>query len=291
LPKKARQLITLSGEHVSEPDYPAHHLRILYALEGHPPPDDPYEVNGWERSVVKLTLLIMINAPSWQSARGAIRHRLGLSRDQALPLIHELELRHAPIAKHFQSGAGCWLQWYDSRMADRILIEATREAIPVIPIHDSFLTLGKHENRVRELMDMAFQVETFGRRAAPPISIAKQELAQKPFHIRIPCVSSPPSLPPLPSPSHSSFSSWSFCLFGDDRRLTVSGRIAVIDARQRRALCQAQLADLVGISRPTLSNILAGRFGASPATAKRIAEIIATTPAFERQPFLPGLAA
>jgi hypothetical protein len=44
-------------------------------------------------------------------------------------LFHELERRHAPIAKHFQSGAGCWLQWYDSRMADRILIEATRQVI------------------------------------------------------------------------------------------------------------------------------------------------------------------
>jgi len=45
LSKKTRSLITLSGEQVSEPDYPAHHLRILYALEGHRPPGDPYEVN------------------------------------------------------------------------------------------------------------------------------------------------------------------------------------------------------------------------------------------------------
>jgi plasmid maintenance system antidote protein VapI len=49
--------------------------------------------------------------------------------------------------------------------------------------------------------------------------------------------------------------------------------------------------NLLGIRRLTLSNILAGRFGASPQTAERIAEIVATTPAFERQPFLPGLTA
>jgi transcriptional regulator with XRE-family HTH domain len=52
---------------------------------------------------------------------------------------------------------------------------------------------------------------------------------------------------------------------------------------------QTSLASLIGISRPTLANILAGRFGASPRTAERLAEIIAMTPAFERQPFLPGL--
>jgi DNA-binding XRE family transcriptional regulator len=79
--------------------------------------------------------------------------------------------------------------------------------------------------------------------------------------------------------------------FGADRRLTVSGRTAVIDARRRRAIRQDKLADLIGISRPALSNILARRFGTSPQTAERIAKVIATTPAFERQPFLPGLAA
>jgi len=174
LPKKTRQLLTLSGEHVSEPDYPAHHLHILYALEGHPLPGDPYEVNGWERSVVKVALLIMINAPSWQSGRGAIMHQFGLSRDEGRRLVHELERRHAPIAKHFQSGAGCWLQGYDSRMADRILIEAIRQGIPVLPIHDSFITPARHEKRVRELMEMAFQTVIFGSRGAPPISFITQ---------------------------------------------------------------------------------------------------------------------
>jgi plasmid maintenance system antidote protein VapI len=64
-----------------------------------------------------------------------------------------------------------------------------------------------------------------------------------------------------------------------------------VEAKRRRCIPQDDLAGLVGVSRPTLANILAGRFGASPQTAARIAEVIATTPAFERQPFLPGLAA
>jgi DNA-binding XRE family transcriptional regulator len=292
LPKKTRQLITLSGENVSEPDYPAHHLRILYALEGDPLPGDPYDLNGWERTVAKVALLIMINAPSWQSARGAIMYRFGLGRDEARRLVRDLERRHAPIAKHFHSGAGCWLQWYDSRMADRILIEATRQGIPVLPIHDSFIIPARHEDRVRELMEMSFQTVIFGSRAAPPISLAKQELTQEQFHKGTECVPSSSSLSLSPSllPSLLSLDSIS-AVFGDDRRITVFGRTAVMDARRRRAIRQDKLASLVGISRPTLSNILAGRFGASPQTAERIAEIIATTPACERQPFLPGLAA
>jgi bifunctional DNA primase/polymerase-like protein/primase-like protein len=96
---------------------------------------------------------------------------------------------------------------------------------------------------------------------------------------------------PLPFFSPSPSSSGETALFGLDGRLTASGRIAVLDAWRRRAVRQDQLAELVGICRPTLSNILAGRFGASPQTASRIVEVIASTQALERQPFLPGLAA
>jgi DNA-binding XRE family transcriptional regulator len=285
LPKKVRQLVTISGKPVSEPDYPAHHLRILRAKEGHSLTGDPYEVDGWERGVVKVALLIMINASSWQRARGAIMHQFGLSRDEAQRLVHELERRHASIAKHFQSGAGRWLQSYDSRMADRILIEATRHGIPVIPIHDSFITLARHENRVRELMEMAFQTVIFGSRIAPAISISEQGLIEERSHIGI-------ELPPVSVPLASLlFTDRVSAVFGEDRRITVFGRTAVIDARRRRAVCQDTFANLLGIRRLTLSNILAGRFGASPQTAERIAEIVATTPAFERQPFLPGLTA
>jgi DNA-binding XRE family transcriptional regulator/tetrahydromethanopterin S-methyltransferase subunit G len=297
LPKKIRELLTFSGEHVSEPDYPAHHLRILYALEGHTLTGDPYEVNGWERRIVKVALLIMINAPTWQSARGAIVHRFGLSPDEAQQLVHALEHRHAPIAKHFQSGAGRWLQWYDSRMTDRILIEATREGIPVLPIHDSFITPGRHGDRVLELMETAFRTVIFGSRAAPPIMITKQELIHESFHIRteidvdLSLLSLSVLSPPPPSSSNLPALVGDCALFDDDRRITVYGRTAVVDARRRRAIRQDNLANLVGVSRPTLSNILAGRFGASSQTAERIAEMIATTPAFERQPFLPGLAA
>jgi hypothetical protein len=303
LPKEIRRLITLNGEHVSEPDYPAHHLRILYALEGEPLPGDPYEVDGWERPIAKVALLIMINAPSWQSARGAIMYRFGLRQDEARQLVQALKHRHAPIAKHFQSGAGCWLQCYDSRMADSILSEATRQGIPVVPIHDSFVTAARHENRVWELMETAFQTVIFGTRSTPVIAPLKQGLSEKPFlkgeeRRPLPALSPPPFLVrPSPSvvpsgpPPCSLPGAGKTAIFDYNRHLTASGRIAFIDAWRCRAIRQDKLADLVGISRPALANILAGRFGASPQTADRIAEIIAATPAFERQPFLPGLAA
>jgi transcriptional regulator with XRE-family HTH domain len=84
--------------------------------------------------------------------------------------------------------------------------------------------------------------------------------------------------------------------FDDRRRITKIGRLAVLNAKRRRDIRQRdirqeELADLAAISRPTLANILAGRFGTSQEVAERIGRIVLTTPEHERQPFLPGLAA
>jgi DNA-binding XRE family transcriptional regulator len=215
-------------------------------------------------------------------------HRLELSRDDAQRLVHDLERRHAPIADHFQSGAGCWLQRLDSDMAEIVLLGLVKRGIPVLPIHDSFIVPARHENIADEVMDEAFQKVIFGTRRAPRISSLEQGLNSKPFHIMLEIYS--PLCPSLFFPSSSS-PGCSGLFEVDRRRLTKIGRLALVDAWRRRCIRQDKLADLIGISRPTLANILAGRFGASPQTAERIAEVIALTPAFERQPFLPGLAA
>ena len=77
IPKAIRAQLTIGGEPVAEPDYPAHHLRILYALCDLPLPGDPYVLDGWDRGMVKLAVLVLINAPTLPSAVGAIRRRYG----------------------------------------------------------------------------------------------------------------------------------------------------------------------------------------------------------------------
>jgi DNA-binding XRE family transcriptional regulator len=79
--------------------------------------------------------------------------------------------------------------------------------------------------------------------------------------------------------------------FDDRRRITKIGRLAVLNAKRRCGIRQEELTNLAAISRPTLANILAGRFGTSQEVAERIGRIVLTTPEHERQPFLPGLAA
>jgi hypothetical protein len=156
LPGKIRRQLMIDGEPVAEPDYPAHHLRILYALEGLPLFGDPYELEGWAREIVKLAVLILINAGTWRSARGAVMHKCGLNQVEAACLIREIKLRHASIERHFHSGAGTWLQRIDSDMAERVELGLLRQGVVALPIHDSFVLPARYESAALEAMDAAF---------------------------------------------------------------------------------------------------------------------------------------
>jgi len=157
IPKAIRAQLTIGGEPVAEPDYPAHHLRILYALCDLPLPGDPYVLDGWDRGMVKLAVLVLINAPTLPSAVGAIRRRYGINSRTALRLIEAIKARHAPIEAYFHSGAGRWLQRIDADMAERVLLGLIRQGCPALPIHDSFVVPAKHDGIAREQMVEAFE--------------------------------------------------------------------------------------------------------------------------------------
>jgi hypothetical protein len=157
LPKAVRARLTINGEPVAEPDYPAHHLHILYAMEGLPRPSDPYEIDGWTRDIVKRGVLILINASTLRSAIGALIDRYGIDGSAAAHLITNIKNKHKLIATHFHSGAGRRLQRLDSDMAERVQLGLTRQGIVALPIHDSFIVPERHENVAREQMAEAFE--------------------------------------------------------------------------------------------------------------------------------------
>jgi len=157
MPKAIRAQLTIGGEPVAEPDYRAHHLMILYGLCDLPLPGDPYVLDNWDRGMVKLAVLILINAPTLQSAVVAIRQRYGINGRTALRLIDAIKARHAPIEAYFHSGAGRWLQRIDADMAERVLLGLIRQGCPALPIHDSFVVPARHDGFAREQMVEAFE--------------------------------------------------------------------------------------------------------------------------------------
>ena len=289
LPRAIRRQLAINGENVAEPDYSALHLRILYALAGLPLISDPYDLDGWERNIVKHALLILINAPTHQSAIGAVTHKYGISHADAARLIDEIKRKHKLIEARFHSDAGRWLQRLDSDMTERVLLGLTRQGVVALPVHDSFIVPAKWESEARQAMERAFEVTVSRERGVSPKPQRHQGINPITTYTMVDL--SLATSPSLPAPPSSVPRSLPLAFFDAERRITISGRVAVRQAQRQRCLGQGSLASLVGVRRPTLANILAGRFGTSAQTAERIAEIVAMTPACERQPFLPGLAA
>ena len=67
-----RQFIRINGNPVIELDYSAQHPTLLYARKGLSLPHDPYDIEGYERAVIKQAMLIGLNAKDRRGAMGAL---------------------------------------------------------------------------------------------------------------------------------------------------------------------------------------------------------------------------
>jgi hypothetical protein len=159
IPAEARKDITIDGERVDELDYKTLHPAMLYAEAGHPLPADCYDIEPWPRPLVKVALLIMINAPTIHGARHAIAHcdQMAEPNDQAAlraadALIKAIKRRHAPIAGAFHSDAGARLMHRDSAIADRVMMDLLAEGVVALPVHDSFLVAASQRDRLEAAM-------------------------------------------------------------------------------------------------------------------------------------------
>ena len=160
--KELRQRITISGEPVVEIDYKTLHPAILYAQAGARLPDDAYEIEGWPRALVKLALLVLINAPNRASARLAIANHdtmaciaaLGTQDAMATAdrLIEEVKCVHRPIAGAFHSDSGAAIMSLDSALAETVMHLMLRLGVLVLPIHDSFLVPASKAELLEEAM-------------------------------------------------------------------------------------------------------------------------------------------
>ena len=162
IPAEDRQRISIDGEPVVELDYSALHPALLYAEIGAPLPDDCYIIGNWPRPLVKLGLLVLINASNLHQVRLYLAHcdamaALGPADDQdalakASRLIDDIKAVHRPIVKFFHSDAGARLMRVDSDLAVSIMAKLLRRGILALPVHDSFLVPACHVVALEETM-------------------------------------------------------------------------------------------------------------------------------------------
>lgn len=145
LKRTARHDVKIAGETVVELDFKTLHPAMLYAQVGATPPEDCYDIPPWERDLVKIGLLTLINAETDRSARESIAHKQFAHlpdqerRAAAHALMKAIKARHRPIAHLFHQDAGARLMKRDSDMAEQMIMAMLAKGVTVLPVHDSFL--------------------------------------------------------------------------------------------------------------------------------------------------------
>lgn len=173
MPKEVRKCISIDGEPACELDFKAHHIRMLYHESEIDYREDPYEKlcegDLSQRPVYKIVSLISINAGDEAEAVKGIRKQLfthgipfDLTDKSIRPCIDKFKEVHKPIANYLNTGQWRYLQYKDSRITNRILMRLTKEGIPCLPIHDSYIVPAKFEDLLYETMVEAYNKEMYG---------------------------------------------------------------------------------------------------------------------------------
>jgi len=174
--KEKRREIIINGRRCVECDFSQLHPRLLYALVGQKLQGDAYEIDGWERGLVKRATNTLINAETELAAKRSIAGELSrrkrrkrrtktlisarpsmlggpgiYARIQAL--IEAIKAKHAVIADGFGSDAGIYLMIIDSAMAEAVMLKLIARGICSLPVHDSFLVEQQHAGVLEEVMD------------------------------------------------------------------------------------------------------------------------------------------
>ena len=188
---ESRRTITFNGEPSVELDFSGMHPRLLYHLKGIDYKTDPYALWGSDTSdehrlIAKQAINTAINATDMQKAVAACNQAMskfgrknqeeksGKARKKADKLyravkstglgfkqvIQLAEREHPEIAHHFNSGAGLWLMRIDSRIALQISYWFSKQGIPCLPVHDSFIVPKDCESKLRQMMIRTYRKQT-----------------------------------------------------------------------------------------------------------------------------------
>lgn len=174
IPSEYRAKLLINGKRTEELDFGSLHPTMLYAKHGLGLPKDAYELSlrptkfpkGKSivdfRKVVKQAFNAMLNADKKLHAppRELALHEWGIKWGE---LVCAIQDQHTPIANEFFSGVGLSLQYEDSQIAEKLMIQFAQAngMVPLLPVHDSFICHHGYAEEVRKMMVKNFE-ERFG---------------------------------------------------------------------------------------------------------------------------------
>ena len=148
---------------------------LLYAIAGidywNDIGTDPYLLDEFEqsdeiRSLLKVIVLVAVNAESRKQALKALRYKVRTKDREEFgwftegdydleDILNRFVKKHEPIQSSFFRSNTFSVMHIDAQIAEYIINHFTDQGIPVLAIHDSFLINRVHEGNLRSVMQTA----------------------------------------------------------------------------------------------------------------------------------------
>jgi hypothetical protein len=171
-----RKQIYINDEATIEQDYSGLHINLLYGLQGLQPQEDPYTIDKLldltdtkQRKIVKGLALMGINAKNPKKAFSAFRQdqktgsvEKSMTDKQLQLLLDGFKERHTAIADSICTDKGVELMAVDGRITAKVINHFTKRQIPVLTVHDSYITPHTHTGELRRVMNDAVAEELNG---------------------------------------------------------------------------------------------------------------------------------
>ena len=171
-----RKQIYLNDQATIEQDYSGLHINLLYGLQGLEPQEDPYTLDKLldltdtkQRKIVKGLALMGINAQSPKAAFSAFRQdqqtgsvEKSMTDKQLQLLLDGFKERHPSIADSICTDKGVELMKVDGRITAKVINYFTKRQMPVLTVHDSYITQHQHSGELRRVMNETVTKELNG---------------------------------------------------------------------------------------------------------------------------------
>ncbi len=155
MPRSIRAELTINRQPTVELDYKANHLMMLLAGHVKPLPIDLYTdlatLASTTRERVKEFMTASFGADNEDTAFNALKRRR-INRERFNALKEATLTAFSSVKGALFKDMGAMLQILEGQIALDIMFEGVKAGIPVLPVHDSFITLTTHEDWLRELM-------------------------------------------------------------------------------------------------------------------------------------------
>ena len=172
-----RRNILIDDVPTVEQDYSGLHINLCYGLKRkQPPKEDPYALDllfdvseQEQRSWVKLLSLMAINADSPKGAFSAFRdsQETGstakkLKNKELGMLLDAFKEKHRDIEDMICSDQGVILMNLDGKITADVINHFTRKNVPILTIHDSYITQHNYTGELRKVMNQAIEKHLYG---------------------------------------------------------------------------------------------------------------------------------